>query len=56
MMRTSLTWIQQHPREEVLRHILNMVKSLLCPSTDYLENYLLPNGLTIVRNLGDDEE
>jgi hypothetical protein len=33
-----------------------MVNSLLCSSTMYFENRLLPNDLIIVRNHGDDEE
>jgi hypothetical protein len=33
-----------------------MVNSFLCSSTNYFENQLLPNDLTIVRNHGDDEE
>jgi hypothetical protein len=56
MMRTSLVWIQPHPHGVILRHILNTVNSLLCSSTNYLENHLLPNDLIIVRNHGDDEE
>jgi hypothetical protein len=56
MMRTCLSWIQPHPHGAVLRHLLNMVNSLLCSSSNYFENYLLPNDLIIVRNHGDEEE
>jgi hypothetical protein len=40
----------------LLRHLLNTVNSLLCSSTNYFENRLLPNDLIIVRNHADDEE
>jgi hypothetical protein len=56
MMRTCLSWIQPHPQGAILRHLLNMVNSFLCFSTNYFENQLLPNDLIIVRNHGDDEE
>jgi hypothetical protein len=56
MMRASLSWIQPHPHKAILRHILNTVNSLLCSSTNYFENQLLPNNLIIVRNHGDDQE
>jgi hypothetical protein len=55
-MRASLTGIQPHPHEVILRHILNTVTMFLCSSADYFENWLLPNDLVIVRNHGDDEE
>jgi hypothetical protein len=56
MMRTCLLWIQPHPRGAILRHLLNMVNSFLCSSTNYFENRLVPNNLIIVRKHGDDEE
>jgi hypothetical protein len=56
VMRTFLSWIQPHPHGAILRHLLNMVKSSLCSSTNYFENRLLPNDLIIVRNHGDYEE
>jgi hypothetical protein len=56
MIKTSIAWIQLHPHEEILRHNLNMVNSLLCFFINYLENQLLSNDLIIVRNHGDDEE
>jgi hypothetical protein len=56
MMETSLAWIQPHPHELIVRHILNMVNSFLCACTNYLENRLIPNALNIVRNHEDDEE
>jgi hypothetical protein len=55
-MRTCLSLIQPHPHGAILRHILNMINSFLCSSTNYLENRLLPNELIIVRNHGDVEE
>jgi hypothetical protein len=55
-MRTCLSWIQPHPHGAILRHLLNMVNSFLCSSTNYFENRLLPNDVIIVRNHGDDEE
>jgi hypothetical protein len=55
MMRTCLSWIQPHPHGVILRRLLNMVNSLLCFSTNYFENRLLPNDLIIVRNHLDDE-
>jgi hypothetical protein len=56
MMRTCLSWIQLHPHEATLRHLLNMVNSFLCSSTNYFENRMLPSDLIIIRNHGDDEE
>jgi hypothetical protein len=56
VMRTCLSWIQPHPHGVILRHLLNMVYSFLCFSTNYLENRLLPNDFIIVRNDGDDED
>jgi hypothetical protein len=56
MMRTYLSWIQPHRHGAILRHLLSMVHSFLCSSTNYFENRLLPNDLIIVRNHGDDEE
>jgi hypothetical protein len=65
MMMTSIASIQPHPHIAILRHTLNMVKSFLflnivnlfvCSSTNYLDNWLLPNKLIIVRNYGDDDE
>jgi hypothetical protein len=55
-MRTCLLWIQPHPRGAILRHLVNMVNSFLCSSTNYFENRLVPNNLIIVRKHGDDEE
>jgi hypothetical protein len=55
VISTSLTWIQPHRHVVILRHILN-TNSFLCPSTNYLDNRLLPNCLIIVRNHEDDEE
>jgi hypothetical protein len=55
-MRTCLSWIQPHPHGAILRHLLNMINSLLCPSTQYFENRLLPNDLIIVVNHGDYKE
>jgi hypothetical protein len=40
----------------ILGHLLNVVNSFLCSSTNYFENRLLPNDLIIVRNHGDDKE
>jgi hypothetical protein len=56
VMRTCLSWIQPHPHGAILRHILNTVNSFLCSSTNYFENWLLPNDLIIVRDHGDDKE
>jgi hypothetical protein len=56
MTRTSLAWIRPHYLGAILRHILNMVISFLYSSTNYLENWLLPNDLIIVRNYGGQEE
>jgi hypothetical protein len=56
MTRTHLSWMQPHPHGAILRHLLNMVNSFLCSSTNYFDNRLLPNDLIIVRNHGDDEE
>jgi hypothetical protein len=55
-MRICLSWIQPHPDGPILRHLLNMVNSLLCFSTNYFENRLFPNDLIIIRSHGDDEE
>jgi hypothetical protein len=55
-MRTCLSSIQSHPHVATLRHLLNIVNSFLCSSTNYFENRLLPNDSIIVRNHGDDEE
>jgi hypothetical protein len=55
-MRTYLSWIQPHPHGAIQRNLLNMVNSLLCFSTNYFENRLLPNDLIIVSNHGDHEE
>jgi hypothetical protein len=49
MMRTCLSWIQPHPHVAILWHLLNMVNSFLCSSTNYFENWLLPNDFIIVR-------
>jgi hypothetical protein len=54
MMRTCLSWIQPHLHGAIVRHLLNMVNSFLCSSTNYFENQLLLNDLIIVRR--DDEE
>jgi hypothetical protein len=56
MIRSCLLWIQPHPHGAILRHLLNTVNSFLCSSTNYFENWLLPNDLIIFRNHGDDEE
>jgi hypothetical protein len=56
MKRTCLSWIQPHPLVAILRHLLNMVNSFFCFSTNYFENRLLPNNLIIVRNDVDDKE
>jgi hypothetical protein len=56
LMRKCHLWIQPHPHGVILRHLLNMVKSFLCFSTNYFENRLLPNNLIIVRNHRDYEE
>jgi hypothetical protein len=56
MIRTCLSWIQSHPHEAILRHLLNTVNSFLCSLTNYFENQLLPNNLIIVRSHGDEEE
>jgi hypothetical protein len=37
-MRTCLLWIQPHPYGTILRHLLNMVNSFFCSSTNYFEN------------------
>jgi hypothetical protein len=55
-MKTCLSWIQPHHYEVILKHLLNMVNSFLCSSTNYFENQLLPNDLIIVRNHGDELE
>jgi hypothetical protein len=55
-MSTCLAWIQPQTHGAILKHILNMVNSFLCSSTNYHENQLLPNDLIIVRNHRDDEE
>jgi hypothetical protein len=55
MMRTYLSWIQQHLHGAILRHLLNMVNSFLYSSIYYFENRLIPNDLIIVRNHRDDE-
>ncbi len=54
VMRTCPSWIQQHPHGVILRHLLNMINSFLCSSTNYFENRLLLNDLIIIRR--DDEE
>jgi riboflavin synthase len=56
MMRTFLLYIQPHPHRVILRHLLNMVNSSLCSSTNYFKNRLLANDLIIVRKHEDDEE
>jgi hypothetical protein len=56
VMRTCLSWIQPHPHGAILRHLLNMVNSFLCSSTNYFENRLLSNDFIIVRNHENDEE
>jgi hypothetical protein len=56
MIRTCLSWIQQHTHGPILRYFLHMVNSFLCSSTNYFENRLLPNDLIIVRNHEDNEE
>jgi hypothetical protein len=56
MMRACLSWIQPHSHVAILKHLLNMVNSILCSSINYFENRLLPNDSIIVRNHGDDEE
>jgi hypothetical protein len=56
VMRTCLSWIQPHPHEAILRHLLNTVNSFLCSSTNYFVNCFLPYDLIIIRNHGDDEE
>jgi hypothetical protein len=38
LVRTCLSWIQPHPHRVILRHLLNMVNSFLCSSTNYFEN------------------
>jgi hypothetical protein len=38
MMRICLSWIQPHSHGAILRHLLNMVNSFLCSSTNYFEN------------------
>jgi hypothetical protein len=55
-MMTGLSWIQPHPHGVILKHLLNMVNSFLCSSTNYFENRLLSNDLIIVRNHRDDKE
>jgi hypothetical protein len=56
LMRTCLSWIQPQHHGAILRHLSNMVNSLLCSSTNYFENRLLPNDLIIVRSHGNDVE
>jgi hypothetical protein len=56
MMRTCLSCMQPHHHGVILRHLLNMVNSFLCSSTNYFENRLLSNDLIIVRNYGDGED
>jgi hypothetical protein len=48
LMRTCHSWIQSHSHAEILKHLLNMVNSFLCSSTNYFENRLLPNDLLII--------
>jgi hypothetical protein len=48
--------IQPHPHGAILRHLLHMVISFLCSSTNFFKNRLLPNNLIIVRNHEDDED
>jgi hypothetical protein len=52
-MRTSLAWIQPHPRGVILRHMVNSFQITL--SIDF-ENIFLPNNLIIIRNHVNDEE
>jgi hypothetical protein len=56
LLRTYFSWIQSHPHAVILRHLQNMVNSFLCSSTNYFENWLLPNDLIIIRKHRDDEE
>jgi hypothetical protein len=56
IMRACLSWIQPHSHVAILKHLLNMVNSILCFSINYFENRLLPNDSIIVRNHGHDEE
>jgi hypothetical protein len=55
-MRTYLACIQPCPHGAIPRHILNTINSFLCCFSNYLENRLLPNDLSIVRNHGDEED
>jgi hypothetical protein len=56
MMRTFLSCIQPHPYGAIVSHLLNTVNLLLCSSTNYFDNRLLPNDLIIVTKHGDDDE
>jgi hypothetical protein len=55
MIWTFISRIQPHPHGAILRHLLNMVNSFLCLSTNYFENRLLPNDLIIVWIHGEDD-
>jgi hypothetical protein len=48
--------MQPHSHRAILRHLLNMLNSFLCSSTNYFENRLPPNNLIIVKYHADDEE
>jgi hypothetical protein len=40
--------LQPHPHGAILRHFLSMINSFLFSATNYFENRLLPNDLTLL--------